>query len=335
MLITTIDQVREVVGTAIRKENTFDVLRPYLLQVEEGLVAGLIGQAQLTALEAIDSAQADNKPARLLKLVQRAIVWNGYLEAWYHTMYELSGTGLNRQKPKDTELLFRYQEDNIRKDIVRKSDQAIEEMMDFLGANSADFSAWKESAEYKSNFSFLITSATALHESLPEVSQSYRMYMVLRAYMPRVERATVRVILGAALFDSLKAKLKAGGFDSAQPDNELYAQLLQLASNYLAPATLLEAMPFIRVQFSTSGVRILSTMNNLHDEVAIQDDQSSYLMGVLRDRANDAKAQLRKFLNDRASATVFPDYFTSGLYVAPGSRVWRLPDNDDKRHFRL
>lgn len=322
MLITTIDQVREVVGNAIRKENTYETLRPYLLQVEESLIGRLLGEAQLLAL--------DGATGKLAKLVQRAIVWNGYLEAWYHTMYELSGTGLNRQKPKDVELLFRYQEDNIRKDIVRKADASIEEMMEFLVANIADFPEWKASAEYKSNFDFLITSATALHESLPEVSQSYRMYMVLRGYMPRVERATVRVITGAALFDSLKADLKNG-----ESLDENLSELLELANAYLAPATLLEAMPWIRVQFSTSGVRILSTMNNIQDEVAIKDEQSNYLMGVLRDRADAARAQLRKFLNDRASSVVFPEYFTSGLYVAPGSRQWRLPDNEGKHHFRL
>jgi hypothetical protein len=326
MLITTIDQVREMVGNAIRKENTYELLKPYLLQVEENLITGLLGPAQLAAL----AGASGEKPERLRKLVQQAIVWNGYLEAWYHTMYELGGTGINRQKPKDTEALFRYQEENVRKDIVQKADRAIEDVMLFLMANADDFPDWKESDEYQQNFEYILSNPAALQTSLPEVTRSYRMYLVLRNYMHRVERNTLRVIMGPALFAWLKGQL-ADGADMDTHDLEL----LDLARDVVAPATLLEAMPFIRVQFSTTGVRVMTTMNNIQDETPVTDEQTQWLMGILRDRTDQAKAQLRKFLNETASADVFPLYFTSGLYVAPGSRQWKLPDNENKRHFRL
>jgi hypothetical protein len=324
MIITTIDQVREVVGVSIRKEGTFEVLKPYLESAQQNLLAGLIGAPMLTKIKAEPVGSA------LAQLTRSAIVWNGYLSAWYHTFYQLGNAGINRQTPKDTKDLFRYQEDAIQKDIVRKADEAIERLMEYLEANASTLSEWTSSDAYKASFSYLIHGPARLHQSLPEVSKSYRMYDVLRGYMERVERATVEVITGPALFATLKAKRKTNA-----PLDDHYARLYNLACDYAAPATLLEAMPWIRVQFSVTGIRILSTVYNLQDETPVNDAQAQYLQGLLKDRCDTVRADLRSFLNQTASATVFPEYYQSGLYRRPGSRQWKSPNNEGKKHFRL
>lgn len=324
MIVTTIEQVRETVGVSIRREGTFDVLKPYLNNTETELLSGLIGTAMLDkiATEPVDS--------RIAKLTRSAIVWNGYLSAWYHTFYQLGATGLNRQMPKDTKDLFRYQEDAVQKDIVRKADESIERLMEYLEANADNWEEWTSSTAYKASFAYLIHGPGRLHKSLPEVSKSFRMYNVLRGYMDRVEPATVAIITGPALFASLKEKRKEN-----QELDEHYARLYDLACHFVAPATLLEALPWIRVQFSVSGIRILSTLNNLQDETPVNDTQAEYLQARLKDRCDIARADLRVFLNSVASPTVFPEYYNSGLYRAPGSRKWKLPNNEDKKHFRL
>lgn len=324
MIVTTIDQVREIVGVSIRKEGTFEVLKPYLDSAQTELLFGLIGGPMLAKIK---TEPADS---RIAKLTRVAIVWNGYLAAWYHTFYQLGNTGINRQAPKDTEQLFRYQEDAVQKDIVRKSDESIERLMEYLEANAAAWSDWTSSDAYKASFAYLIHGPARLHKSLPEVSKSYRMYNVLRGYMDRVERSTVAIITGPALFSSLKTKRKDN-----QALDEHYARLYELACDYVAPATLLEALPWIRVQFSVTGIRILSTLNNLQDETPVNDAQAEYLQARLKDRCDIARAELRGYLNAVASETVFPEYYHSGLYRRPGSRKWTLPNNEDKKHFRL
>ncbi|WP_149242595.1 DUF6712 family protein [Dyadobacter sp. 32] len=331
MLVTTIEEVREVVGNAIRKEGTLEVLKPFLDGVEGSLITDLVGSEQLAELlPASIGAPTVGKTGELLKLTKTAIIWNGYLDAWYHTFYQLGNTGISRQRPKDTEGLFRYQEEGIQKDILRKADASVERLMEFLVSNVASFPKWRESEQHKTNQVYIIATPTALHRSLPEVTKSYRMYMVLRGYMNRVERATAKVVMGAALFSSLTTKLKTG---DALDTN--YSRLHEMAAEYVAPATLFEAMPFIRVQFTPNGVRVMNIMNNLQDESAIMDEQTRWLMELLSVRAEKAKAALRAFLNDTSSLTVFPEYFESGLYVAPGTRQWKMPDNEGKKHFRM
>lgn len=326
MLITTIEQVREVVGSAIRKENTFEVLKPYLEKTEENLIKDLIGADQLTALYTATSGSA----AILTDLVKKAIVWNGYQDAWYQGFYQFSSSGVNRQNVKDTEALFRYQEDNIQKDIVRKADEATERLMLFLEKGAESFPLYLNSFVYQANFGYVISTPGALQRALPEVSKSYRMYMVLRGYMERVENATVRSVAGDDLYQALKTKIAFGAALDAN-----YKKLLALTQDFAAPATLLEAMPWIRVQFSPAGIRILSVLNNLQDETPINDTQTAWLMGILGERMEKAKTALRMFLNKVASETVFPEYFHSGLYQMPGAKKWTMPDNEGKKHFRL
>lgn len=315
-----------MIGSGVRKENTFEILKPYLQKTETGLVSSLIGADLLAEI----SGDVVGAAVTLKDLTTKAVIWNAYSDGWYQALYEFSGSGIKKQDVKNTESLFRYQEDAVQKDILRKADESIEALMLFLEANAAGFPTYKNSAEFAQNFTYLVSSPTALHWALPEVSKSYRMYNVLRGYMDRAERATAKTITGGALFDVLKTKVRSG--DNLDSN---FKKLLELCQEYIAPAALLEAMPWIRVQFSPAGVRIASVLNNLQDETPINDDQTKWLMGILEDRVAQSKTALRIYLNGAASLEVFPEYFLSELYRAPGSRQWSMPDNANKKHFRL
>ncbi|MCE6987495.1 DUF6712 family protein [Dyadobacter sp. CY323] len=326
-LISSINQVREVIGAAVRKENTLDILRPYLDKTEEGLITSLIGADQLADLV---GENLEGKKARLKKLVCSAIVWNGYQEAFSQALYEFTGSGVKKQDLKDTASLFRYQEEAVQKDIVKKADESIEALMMFLEANLADFPIYKGSAAFTQNYAYLISTPTALQKALPEVSKSYRMYWALRAYMERAERTTVKTVTGPALFQALKTKVRGG-----QALDENYSTLLELAQEYAAAETLLAAMPWMRVQFSPTGIRVASVLNNLADETPVNDDQTAWLMGIMEKRLDQTKTALRIFLNGKASPTVFPEYYASDLYRTPDSKKWTMPNNEGRKHFRM
>lgn len=322
MLITNIEQVRAVVGSAVRKEAHFELFKPYVLKAQTGLITDLIGKEQLLELQATPSSE-------LRSLVEKTIIWNAFQDAWYHAFYQISSFTINRAEPKETSNLFRYQEDGIQKDIVRKADESTESLMLFLEKNIDQYPIYKASDEFKENFRTLISSPSALQRALPEVSKSYRMYSVLRGYMDRVENATVAVVAGP-LFDILKQKIEQGSGMDAQ-----YAKLLRLCQDYVAPAVLLESMPWIRVQFSPGGVRILSVLNNLQDETPIKDDQTAWLMDILHTRIETTKTALKMYLNDVASESIFPEYFESDLYRKPGTKKWVMPNNAGRNHFRM
>jgi hypothetical protein len=325
-LITTIDQVRAVIGSAIRKENTYEILEPYLLKAENELLTGLIGSDQIAAL----NGNQQGKAADLKALVENAIVWNGYQDAWLQGFYEFTTSGVVKTVTKDTQSLFRYQEDAVQKDIVKKADEAIETLMMFLEANLADFQLYKDSAEFSQNYGYLISSPAALERALPEVPKSYRMYSVLRRFMTKAERKTVKTVTGEGLYIALLDKIRAGnGLDTK------YKALLELCQDFAAPKTLLDALPWIRVRISPAGVRIASVLNNLQDETPVNDPQTAWLSSILEKRIEDAKTALRMYLNGSASPTVFPEYFNSGLYRTNDSKKWTIPNNEGRKHFRF
>ncbi|WP_031527002.1 DUF6712 family protein [Dyadobacter crusticola] len=325
-LITKIEQVRAVIGSAVRKDNSFEILKPYLDKAENQLLAGLIGSDQLAALE----AEQQGKAGELKILVENAIVWNGYQDAWYQASYEFGGSGIGKTKSEKFESLFRYQEDAVQKDIVRKADEAIEALMMFLEANLADFPLYKDSDEFSQNYGYLISTPAALERALPEVPKSYRMYSVLRRFMYRVELKTVKTVTGEALYNSLKAMVRSG-----QALDANHKALLELCQEFAAPAVLLNALPWISVQISPAGIRIASVFNNLQDEKAVSDPQIAWLTGILEKQVEQAKTSLRMYLNGTASSTVFPQYYASGLYRTNDSKKWTLPDNAGRKHFRF
>lgn len=318
--------MRAIIGSAVRKDHTFEILGPYLNKAEKQLVAGLIGVNQLEAL-AGDQA---GKSAELKRLVESAIVWNGYQDAWHQAFYEFGTNGVGKTVTKDIQSLFRYQEDAVQKDIVRKADEAIESLMMFLEANLADFTLYKDSAEFSQNYGYLISTPAALERALPEVPKSYRMFSVLRRFMDRVELKTVKTVTGDGLYSSLKQKIRSG-----QALDANHQALLRLCQDFAAPAVLLNALPWIRVQISPAGVRIASVLNNLQDETPVNDPQAAWLTGILETQVEQAKTALRMYLNGTAGPGVFPEYFNSGLYRTNDSKKWTLPDNAGRKHFRF
>ena len=325
MLITSEIQVRAHL-TSLRKDYDFDTLRPFLKQAEEGILVDLLGQTTYSALLETTLTEVQQK---LREMAEVVVVWHGYLSAFVSLTYNVSNSGVNRSTPKDTEILRRWEIDAILGDAAVKADQAIERMMAYLEAQAADFGSWTSSPEYLANYAFFIPNAQILGEALPEAKSTYRLFLVLKNYFNRVERQTVKVLMGP-LYEGFKMKFRnLTALSDAEKEALLYAR------EYVAAQTMVDALPFLRVQFAADGVRLVQTIYNIHDEIPVNMADLEALRNELRGRANQARDDLRGYLNQNASATVFPSYFSSSNYSAPNSRTWKTPDNSGKRSFRL
>ncbi|MGM9509555.1 DUF6712 family protein [Larkinella sp. GY13] len=326
MLITTTAQIKEFAG-GIQSNLTFDVIRPFVENAESTVVGALLGADFLTALA---GSSLDAPMAQVLRQAQRAIALTALHESMVTAMYQYGNSGLSRFIPKDAEKLSMWEVDVILSDAASRADQALEQLMGYLETHQTQLPAWRNASAYQAINRNLIPSAGLLAQALPEASMSYRLFAVLKGYMPGIEQKHVAGITGPALLAQLKQKL-ATAAELSDPETELW----RLSRDLLAPLTLWKALPFIQVRFFPDGVRILQSFKGLKDEKAVDQQQITQLRSELLARAEDAKGALQRFLNQTASATVFPLYFNSGLYVAPGASTWKLPDNEGKKHFRL
>lgn len=326
MLITNSAQIKEFAG-GIQKELSFDIIRPFIENAESVVIGSLLGSDFLAALA---QPGLDASMSQVLRHAQRAIALTALHESMVSAMYQYGNSGLSRFLPKDAEKLSMWEVDVILSDAASRADQALEQLMAYLETNQVQLTAWRQSGAYQTINRNLIPSAGLLAQALPEASMSYRLFAVLKGYMPGTERKHVAGVTGSALLEELKTKL-ATGANLSDPETELWRMCREL----LAPLTLWKALPFIQVRFFPDGVRIIQSFKGLKDEKAVDQQLITQLRSELYERAEDAKGALQRFLNQTASATVFPTYFHSLLYVAPGTSTWKLPDNDGKKHFRL
>jgi hypothetical protein len=326
MLVTTSEQFAQFIGALFDKETYFNQLEPFVVDAQEGLIAPLLGTALL--------AQLVEPTGELLQQVRRhtlkAIVWAAYEQAQVSFMYQFGNAGLTRFKTEKSEKLAQWEVDTILADTASNADQALEQLVAFISQHQAELPAWTGSAAYRQAHQLLIPTTVELRQALPEVSATHAMLVRLQMFMPRTERRYVRDMLGYELFEQLKDKLENGA--TLLPEE---SELLQYCRQLLAPVTLWEALPTLNVIFRPDGIRIISSFKGLKDQKAVDRAQVTDLRETLWKQVETARGELRTFLNETASATVFSSYFNSPLYVAPGSDEWTMPDNSGKRHFRL
>ncbi|MGV3560753.1 DUF6712 family protein [Larkinella arboricola] len=331
MLITNTAQIKEFAG-GIQTTLNFEIIRPHVDRAETIVVGTMVGRDFLLAL-AQDNLTVPMSEA--LHHTRRAIALTALHESMVSAMYQYGNSGISRFLPKDSEKLSMWEVDIILADAAKKADEAIEQLMAFLDASAYKLPAWRATTAYQERWRNLIPSTELFARALPEACMTYRLFAVLKMYMPSTEKKHIEGVLGRALLVDLKEKLAGAGASDADGLTREEGELWQLCREMLAPLTLWIALPFIQVRFFPDGVRMIQAFKGLKDEKAVDNDQVEKLRAELYTRAVEAKGALKRFLNQTASEFIFPDYFHSSLYVAPGSNGWRLPDNEGKKHFRL
>lgn len=327
MLVTTTDDFVKHIGALFNKETYFEQLEPYVIDAESNVIEPLLGT---DLIEEISGTGLNPLQAKVLRAAQGAVVWTAYQEAQVKYLYQFGNSGLTKFSTKDSKSLALWEIDTILADTTRKADTALEHLINLLTREKDNLPAWTSSEAYRKAHALLIPTTLLLNEAIPEVSATHSMLARLQAFMPRTERRYVEGVLGSELFDELKLKLVNNASLSAAEK-----KLWEHCRNLLGPVTLWEALPSMSVIFQTDGIRIIQSFKGLKDQKAATDDQITELRTKLWDTAQQAKGELISFLRKSASATVFPSYFNSPLYVAPGTDTWKEVDNSGKKHFRL
>ncbi|WP_080239066.1 DUF6712 family protein [Spirosoma rigui] len=327
MLVTTTLQFARHIGALFSKETYFQQLESFVQDVETKLIEPLLGEELLTELA---QPGLDELHQKVRLYAERAIVWAAFQEVQVGYLYQFGNGGMVKVMPKEAKSLALWEIDTILSDTARKADAAIEQLINCLTREKENLPAWSTSEAYRKANALLIPTTILLNEALPEVSATHSMLARLQAFMPRTERRFVAGVLGSELYEELKAKL-AGNITLTLAENQLWLH----CRNLLGPITLWEALPSMSVLMLPDGIRIVSSFKGLNDQKAASDSKITDLRMSLWKTAEDAKGELKRFLNKTASATVFPSYFNSGLYLAPGTSSWKEVDNSGKKHLRL
>lgn len=228
MLLEKIEDVREVIS--ISDASSFDKLFAHIFNAEQKYLFPIIG-ADLYEKLAIfynnpDSnllTRSDMNPdfntdfyikvesekiayARLLYIIQQAIIHLAFYEGFDLLNAYVSDSGFKRQEGENFKSLFKYQEDNIRTYYKENGLNGLDRILSFLEVNIEHFTEYLPL--YNEQKGKIIPNARVFN-AIYNIHGSHIIYLRLLQHMKTVEELQLTPVLGKTNMDIIYDGLKA------------------------------------------------------------------------------------------------------------------------------
>lgn len=311
-LITTIQEF--AAGVPVNVQSDITLLLPPVATAERKHLLPLLGRAQYREL--LDAYQANNlstEQAELLQLVQVAVANLAYASYVTVAQLQLSNSGITVPSDPNNRTAFQWQINDLREQLTETGYSALDEVLDYLDEHKTDFPTWAQSAAYTYNKALLLNNAADFSRYY-NINGSRRTFLALVAIIGREEIFSLEPVLSAPFCVALRAEIQTGTVSAA---TEAVLRLLHPA---LANLTMSQAIG--ELSFSLNGGALELQVYRADNSNSKESDPGlTDLLSLKRSQAlENGREYLRKlvtFLNAKATATVYPDYFTSDRYVAP------------------
>lgn len=228
MLLEKIEDVREVIS--ISDATSFDRLFPHIFNAEQKYLFPLIGSELYAVLTEFynnpDSdllTRSDMNPdfnadfyikvedqniakARLLYIIQQAIIHLAFYEGFDLLNAYVSDSGFKRQEGDNFKSLFKYQEDNIRNYYKENGLNGLDRVLNFLEVNLSHFTEFTD--VYSAQKGKIIPNARVFN-GIYNIHNSNIIYLRLIQHMKTVEELQLTPVLGKSNMETIYEGLKA------------------------------------------------------------------------------------------------------------------------------
>lgn len=282
--------------------------------VEDKYLLPVLGKELYTAFTTAYTAAADdaafNLDATNAKLLDQCRRVTGPLFCYHFvpkTDVQVSDSGVQRTETATNKTAFQYQNTNYREENFSEGQNAIEMLIQFLEDNTADYTRWADSKEFKKYRSLFIKTAADFSDLYPSATP-YRNYWAFRAKILDVEENQIRPFLGDVLFDALKLKDQ----DTVPSFSNYETLLLFKLKKAIAYFSVAFSVPFIAVNINENGIssgakRVLSSNDKTNTLAGAEDKAITHLINSCND---SGQAWL---LNAAAFITSNPTIFTTWI----------------------
>ena len=205
-IISTIDQLRKTVK--INSSIPWESLEPFLQSARDLFLVRYLGTE---LIEVLESEEVPERATKLLSLIQSALgplaIWIGAPEL----SVRFSDNGFTVPK-QDGATGFTPASDakigKVEESLERRGFQYLDQVLEYLEMNAADFSEWTSSRFYTLRGGNYIQSATQFQEiGLVDIDYSRLTFESFRPVMSMIELRFVTELLGDVLDASLRTKL--------------------------------------------------------------------------------------------------------------------------------
>jgi hypothetical protein len=270
---------------------------------------------------------ADSDAAELKDLAEGCIAWAAYDKVLPHLKFAVGDVGIVKNSPQTTQAVAKWEYTDTREEILKTIDSLYESFFRRLDEVKPD--AWTASPAYQIRNGLFIRSADDLNEYISLAGKNRRFFARIAEFIRRAEDFYIRPAVTDEVFTSLKAAFRNPA--AAPTANE--KALIEKIRPALAYLAVYEAFKYIPLSVEVSSLRTLRSAEPSRYE---ETNENERRQGIRQELYQDGQlylADLKKYLDRTATATVFSGYYDA--YLAPTSDQTNYEDYTGKSHVIL
>jgi hypothetical protein len=311
---TKLEEVRKFIPISLA--TTFSNISPFIQSAEVNYILPLLGQPLYglvqkfydspTPLPTGITLESSSKYNILIEHIQRSLINLTYWASFDFMNILMNDSGFHRQESDHEKSLFKYQEDSLKAGFKNNGFDALDTMLGYIESNIADFTLFKESANYTERKTSFIPN-TADFNKIFNINNSRLVFLKISRYISQVEDFEIQSCLGATLFEKVKSELAKD-----QPDAQVI-RLIPYIQKPLAHLAIARAGFHLGINITDKGLFFESqnaTQQNSHVTTPLSDQQ---YFALARSSENVGLAymdRLTGFLS--ANAVDYPEYVIPG-----------------------
>lgn len=318
MLIKNIAQVRLRLG-GVQTSMEFSSWEAFLEEAELFYVEPAVGSELLVELDGKVNNDNDDdvsidgtdKEKKLIKMLQMAYMAYASFMGTMRQVITTGDAGKMVQSPQNMQAVSKWATVASMKVDLRRGDDTLEKALIYIEKNAADFGSWKGSAHVSARGKLLVNSAARLTEYFPFCNGSRRMYLALEAEIAKSQNS-LKTQMGTIIYDAMIAenvKLLKG--DAVNAD---YKGLIEVAAKYVSLKSVFERVTFLNID---EDWHLWSQTEGIENKDVLKAERRAELKAMIGIDAEAAWNGVVDYLNAKATASVFADYFNSERYTEP------------------
>jgi hypothetical protein len=328
MFFLNSDEIKSYVDVNVSFD--FSLIKPKLNQINRDILKVHFGSTLIdNYIDIYDSANGDvnslTTPQKKLIEKFRLITAPLAVALWVTPgQVQIDSAGIFIASNEYRKTAFEWQIKDLIKSYLKPGYQAIEDAIEFILKNIADYNDFTTHDDYEFYQKAFIPNSRIFTKCYSPLKNSFMSFLALRSCMNSVEDFEIKKVLLPDYYQALKTKI---GANSTTAKDKVVIAYIQKAMAHL---TICKAINELGLQFDENGFLLTDNTRrtNVGDSVKSAEGENvsraSYHLQKSGDSyLNELKAYLESNKND------FPEYVNDPLYVSPSSNAVTNEDNQN------
>lgn len=298
------------------------------LVLEAGYLSGSGGPFSHAFADAYDnSAALDATQEKAVEFLQDAIAHFTMVQLLSVNRVQVSEMGVmqNRSSQGNSDPASYHAIADTKEEYARMAYDFMDAALAFMESEAASFPAWTGSTSYTEIKSVFCWNTEIFNRHV-HAGLSRHTYLSVRSQLLQVQEGQIRTQLGDTLTDQLLTALQADTLTADQ------TKLVKLLQSWQAPAAMVQALPFYRVEIGEGSIYLRSQTDGPNKRSGPNSEQVGQMLMRLQQMQETAKGQCLSYLEN--NATTFPNYAGLEYDLWDGDSSQQVPDNQFRRSFR-